>query len=923
MLETKGLYKIYRLKKGVPVTALNNISLKFPDRGMIFLLGKSGSGKSTLLNVLGGLDRYDRGEILIKGVSSKAFKQQHFDSYRNTYMGFIFQEYNILEDFTVGANIGIALELQGKKATGEAINQILNQVDLAGYGSRKPGELSGGQKQRVAIARALVKNPEIIMADEPTGALDSTTGRQVLETLKKLSKDKLVIVVSHDQEFAERYADRIITLSDGQVVGDIERQAEAVQENPEETGLVFGAQSIGIPAGYQLTEEDRLAINRYLAAVQSGTVSLQSAAKQTNSAFAPTDPQAIRMQTGGFRLIKSRLPLHNAFKIGASGLKYKKVRLVVTILLSCVAFGLFGLSDTFGAYNHVATCTKSIMDTGISYTSIVKARKRGVGMATYWDRSNYRLNDQDLKTFQEQTQVDLAGVYQPNNANLSFSDQINPERKLTDGNFTLYATNFTGYAEISEADLKEMDATLVAGRLPKGKTDEVAISSFVAESFIKGQYTDGSFAAGSGVDSVIQYQTISKAADLVGKTLELNGKTCTITGIVDTKLDLNRYKTLAEEKDYQTNAEKLVKLALASEFQYASQFSLAQVLMVGEGTIDQMTAGQATVRRISSGNIYLYNDQANLSPQYLGQLADLNGQKIQWLGDAKTTLGKKEIIVSSDLLSGGAYYKGSPAGEGFAGDGSMEMDPLELAKNVGALKGNIYRNNGTDMEEAEGYTIVGVLTSDGAENSISQTLIANDELVQELTVGGDGRYAFAVGGMPEGKEAVRDLVSYCYSETGDVRYELQNSVTYELDTVNEVLKILARVFFYIGLGFALFAAIMLANFISTSISYKKQEIGILRAIGSRSNDVFRIFFSESFLIAMINFILSCIGVLAATQVINHMLRTRAGILITVLNFGPRQILLLLGVSLLVAAVASFLPVKRIASKRPIDAIRNR
>lgn len=238
MLETKELVKIYKPKKGVPVTALNKISLKFPEKGMVFLLGKSGSGKSTLLNVLGGLDKYDGGEIIIKGVSSKNFRQQHFDSYRNTYVGFIFQEYNVLDEFSVGANIALAIELQGRRASDSEINDILKQVDLEGFGARKPNELSGGQKQRVAIARALVKKPEIIMADEPTGALDSATGKQVFDTLKKLSETKLVIVVSHDREFAEQYADRIIELSDGQVISDVELDGEAEHaETPD--GIEF------------------------------------------------------------------------------------------------------------------------------------------------------------------------------------------------------------------------------------------------------------------------------------------------------------------------------------------------------------------------------------------------------------------------------------------------------------------------------------------------------------------------------------------------------------------------------------------------------------------------------------------------------------------------------------------------------------
>lgn len=223
MIEVKNLFKKYTVKNGIEVKALDDVSLKIDKVGMVFLLGKSGAGKSTLLNVLGGLDRVDSGEIIINGKSSKDFSQSDFDSYRNTYLGFIFQEYNILNEFSIAENIALAIELQGRKPTNEEIDNILNQVDLAGLAKRKPNELSGGQKQRVAIARALIKNPQIIMADEPTGALDSKTGKQIFDTLKALSHDKLVLIVSHDREFAEQYADRIIELKDGKVISDVEK----------------------------------------------------------------------------------------------------------------------------------------------------------------------------------------------------------------------------------------------------------------------------------------------------------------------------------------------------------------------------------------------------------------------------------------------------------------------------------------------------------------------------------------------------------------------------------------------------------------------------------------------------------------------------------------------------------------------------
>ena len=346
MLETRELCKTYKPKKGQPVLAVDHVSLQFPETGMVFLLGKSGSGKSTMLNLLGGLDQYDGGEIIIKGISSKDFTQQRFDSYRNTYVGFIFQEYNVLEEFTVGANIALALELQGKKATDEEIAAILHDVDLDGYGNRKPNELSGGQKQRVAIARALVKNPDIILADEPTGALDSNTGRQVLDTLKRLSAKKLVIIVSHDREYAEQYGDRIIELADGKVIRDVEASDEQKEVTAQQ--LVFRSNTVEIPAGYHLTEEDRIQINEYIDQLHSGaTMTFVDSSRK----FQDTDTSKIPKQDGSnFKLIQSKLPMKSAFKIGCSSLKHKRFRLVMTILLP-VSMNLITLG-TSCKWNH-------------------------------------------------------------------------------------------------------------------------------------------------------------------------------------------------------------------------------------------------------------------------------------------------------------------------------------------------------------------------------------------------------------------------------------------------------------------------------------------------------------------------------------------------------------------------------------------
>lgn len=220
MFEVRNLKKTYYPKKGVPVEALKGISLQFEDRGLVFILGKSGSGKSTLLHLMGCLDRATDGEILLNGVSSKDFTDEDFDNFRGDYLGFVFQDYNLLPDFNVEENIALGQELIGKKA--DNTKEMLELVGLADMAKRKPAELSGGQRQRVAIARALAKDPKIIFADEPTGALDEETGKSILSLLKTLSKEKLVIVVTHDRDFAEAYGDRIIELADGKIISDTE-----------------------------------------------------------------------------------------------------------------------------------------------------------------------------------------------------------------------------------------------------------------------------------------------------------------------------------------------------------------------------------------------------------------------------------------------------------------------------------------------------------------------------------------------------------------------------------------------------------------------------------------------------------------------------------------------------------------------------
>ena len=221
MLQLKNIKKSYKTGNFTQV-ALDNVNLNFKKHEFVSILGPSGSGKTTLLNIIGGLDRYDKGDLIIKGKSTKKFKDKDFDSYRNKSVGFIFQNYNLISHIDILSNVEMGMTLSGKrrKERKKIAKELLKKVGLGDHIHKKPNQLSGGQMQRVAIARALANDPEIILADEPTGALDSKTSEQIMQLIKEISKDKLVIMVTHNNELAKAYSDRIILMKDGNVVGD-------------------------------------------------------------------------------------------------------------------------------------------------------------------------------------------------------------------------------------------------------------------------------------------------------------------------------------------------------------------------------------------------------------------------------------------------------------------------------------------------------------------------------------------------------------------------------------------------------------------------------------------------------------------------------------------------------------------------------
>lgn len=299
MLELKNITKIY-YTGGEDVEALKGIDLTFRESEFVSILGPSGCGKTTMLNIIGGLDQYTDGDLVINGRSTKEYKDRDWDAYRNHMVGFVFQTYNLIPHQTVLSNVELALTLSGvpKKERRKRAKEALEKVGLADQIRKKPSQLSGGQMQRVAIARAIVNNPDIILADEPTGALDTETSVQVLDILKEIAKDRLVIMVTHNPDLAERYSTRIVRMIDGRITSDsmpltdeeVRNEAARAQSREEGNGrkkkpsMSFGT-SFGLSLKNLFTKKGRTALTSFAGSIGIIGIALIYAVSQGTTAF--------------------------------------------------------------------------------------------------------------------------------------------------------------------------------------------------------------------------------------------------------------------------------------------------------------------------------------------------------------------------------------------------------------------------------------------------------------------------------------------------------------------------------------------------------------------------------------------------------------------------------------------------------------
>ena len=299
MLELRNIVKIYETAN-LRQVALNDVSVAFRDSEFVAVLGQSGSGKTTMLNVVGGLDRFQSGDLVIDGISTQDYKARDWDAYRNNRIGFVFQSYNLIPHQTILSNVELALTLSGV-SRGERRKralEALEHVGLAEHVGKKPSQLSGGQMQRVAIARALINDPEILLADEPTGALDSKTSVQVMDLLRDVAQDRLVIMVTHNPELAHQYATRIVELADGEVIADsrpfIPGTEEVREAKPVRRTSMGFLTALSLSFNNLMTKKGRTLMTSFAGSIGIiGIAAILALANGTNAYIAQTEEETL------------------------------------------------------------------------------------------------------------------------------------------------------------------------------------------------------------------------------------------------------------------------------------------------------------------------------------------------------------------------------------------------------------------------------------------------------------------------------------------------------------------------------------------------------------------------------------------------------------------------------------------------------
>ena len=875
MIKLENLTKVYTSKYGSECKALDNVSFSIQDKGMVFICGKSGSGKSTMINLLAGLDEITSGDILVDGNRLSEFNIHQFDEYRNSVIGFIFQDFCLMDTFTVSENIMLSLDLQGIDNE-SLVEEMLKKVGLEGLGARYPKELSGGQKQRVAIARALVKNPKYILADEPTGNLDSETSIQILDLLKELSKEKLVLIISHSNDNALEYGDRIIELADGKVIKD-------VSKNYDDKELVIG-DIIYMPVNKKLTIEELDLVNDK---ISTGKYKVSQEDKTFIDTVQPDYGEVKEMGESGKLSIKNIRSIAKKFSIN------NRINLIITTIMVSLLVVLMVTTQVFTGFNG-----KHLLEQALDPTDEFVLNKGYIGNKVINTVSKdllVNISEEEINSFYEQGYS--GNIYKLYSFNVPPKHNSVNNHTLVYGSHIDYYDKLNFYIEVGkgvlECDQEYLcqlydtdELKVLAGTLEDTGKSELVITDYFAECLMLYRgYED--------------YQEILNTEKIIMSLSSFNVK-----AIIDTDYEqrygdieemfynISHASSLKERNDLITSLQES-QLYLDFYNDLINKYSICYYI---DGDFRQRLREDNTN---SSGcwyalvNFKTSDGVVNSTGGTFGRLKDdsLNDGEIKVAkGFISRLYGVDESLVTEDLVKG------------------LEITVNEYYR---------YDTNYENICYSKTYKVVGLFSSSEPLVRLSSNDFyeAYDVQVFPYAV-----YFDNVESISSIYNPIEHQLFYSNDKYIDGIYSIMNIVA----IFNDFFKIIT-----IGIGFV--CVFLLISFGRRNIKRRMYEIGVIRALGGKNKELYIVFLYQILYLLFFVSIISSITLIFLDDVINNILIENIMLFLNnkyienlnVISFNPILIIVNL-VSLTILTILSSLSLLTVLRKiKPINIIRKK
>ncbi len=869
MLELKDIKKDYVTKDNA-VHVLKGVSLSFRESEFVAILGPSGCGKTTLLNLIGGLDRYTDGDILVDGVSTKDYTDGDWDAYRNKRIGFVFQSYNLIPHLSVQRNVEMSLTLAGLPSDErkEKALAALERVGLKEHASKKPSQLSGGQMQRVAIARAVVNDPDIILADEPTGALDSESGVQVMELLREIAQDKLVIMVTHNDALAKEYATRIIDLRDGVVTSD--------------SSPVPASEDAGAPC--ELYAENEIAPDA-LPCQTCGTAGSSSQNGDIKCHKRKKPHKRATRAAGG----RTAMSFGTAASLSFTNLVSKKGRTTLTALAGSI--GIIGivlvLALSGGAQAYILSMEEDVLS---QYPITV-------------NRTNADLNAViDILMSDSVDREDW-----PDNSDVYINQIIG---KLTD-HLSAVLNDTNDLAALKTYIEENFDEDIGYVKYDYGVEFDV-YSNILGdeEQYLKIQpFTEGIENALSGLEWLLgdHMDMIMQFGEMLSVWDEM---------LENTALLESQYELVGEGSRWPQNYDEVV--IVLNEDNSLDDYTLFALGLKDPSELfdaimngDDFTSGISYTAedllgieyRVATSSDYWSQDEDGNWSEVTGrneqrkvEFVEANSVAVKVVGVIRPREGTTVTSINGTIGYTHALTE-------YLSERAQASDPVRaLAATAHEVRG-----------ETRYYDVLGdgsELTAEEYANKLTELGVADTENPVSINI-----YANSL----DDKKAIEAFISGYNSETG-------NSVKYtdDLGTMMSYVDSLTSTVTGVLVGFAaislVVSSIMIAIIIYTSVIERKKEIGVLRSIGARKKDISRVFISES---AMIGFAAGVMGVLIAAVLfmpINLIMQNYLHVG-GLLKIEWWHVVMMICISVILAVLAGFIP-SRIASKKdPVTCLR--